>query len=86
MAPAAGPEAERFAHAIARLQTVLGDHQDSVTAQAWLRAHGGRGRRAFVAGEMTALELALAERSRAAWRAAWRKADQRRLRAWMQPS
>ena len=86
VAPAAGPDAERFARAVAGLQTVLGDHQDSVTAQAWLRAHAGRGRRAFVAGEMTALELTLAERSRAAWPAAWRKADNRRLRAWMQPS
>jgi CHAD domain-containing protein len=83
VAPAAGSDAERFAKAAANLQTVLGDHQDSVTAQAWLRAHAGSGRRAFVAGEMAALELTLAERARAEWPAAWRKLDQRRLRAWM---
>jgi CHAD domain-containing protein len=85
VAPAAGPDAARFAKAAANLQTVLGEHQDSVNAQAWLRAHAGSGRRAFVAGEMAALELALAERARAEWRGAWRRLDRRRLRAWMKP-
>jgi len=86
VAPAAGPQAERFARAAARLQTVLGEHHDSVTAQAWLRAHAGTGRRAFVAGELAALELRQAERARADWPAAWRKLNQRRLRAWMKPA
>jgi CHAD domain-containing protein len=85
VAPAAGPDAARFAKAVANLQTVLGEHQDSVTAQGWLRAHAGSGRRAFVAGEMAALELALADRARAEWRDAWRRLDRRRLRAWMKP-
>jgi CHAD domain-containing protein len=85
VAPAAGPDAERFAKAVAKLQTVLGEHQDSATAREWLRAHAGSGRRAFVAGEMAALELELAERSRAKWRGAWRRLDQGRLRAWMKP-
>jgi CHAD domain-containing protein len=83
VAPAAGADAERFARAAAGLQTVLGDHQDSVTARAWLRAHAGAGRRAFVSGEMAALELTRAERARAEWPAAWRKLDQKRLREWM---
>jgi CHAD domain-containing protein len=83
VAPAAGPDAGRFAKAVAQLQTVLGEHQDSATAREWLRAHAGSGRRAFVAGEMAALELELAERSRAGWKGAWRRLDRRRLRAWM---
>ena len=83
VAPAAGPDAERFARAAAKLQTVLGEHQDSVTARAWLRAHAGTGRRAFVAGEMAALELMQAERARARWPSAWRRLDRSRLRAWM---
>lgn len=83
VAPAAGRDAERFARAAAKLQTVLGDHQDSVVAQDWLRTHAGRGRRAFVAGEMAALELTLAEQSRQAWQAAWRQLDRKRLRRWM---
>lgn len=83
VAPASGRDAERFARAAAKLQTVLGDHQDSVVAQSWLRAHAGRGRRAFVAGEMAALELTLAESSRQAWPAAWSKLDRKRLRRWM---
>ena len=38
VAPVAGSGAEAFARAAAKLQTVLGEHQDSVTAQAWLRS------------------------------------------------
>jgi CHAD domain-containing protein len=86
VAPAAGRAAGRFARAAARLQTVLGEHQDSVVAREWLRSHAGSGRRAFVAGEMAALELTLAEQSRAAWPPAWRKLDKKKLRGWMQAS
>jgi CHAD domain-containing protein len=83
VAPAAGQDALRFAKAAAGLQTVLGDHQDSVNAQVWLRERAGRGRRAFVAGELAAMELVRAEESRRAWPAAWKKLDSRRLHSWM---
>lgn len=83
IAPAAGPDAQRFARAAAALQTVLGEHQDGVNAQAWLRANAGTGRRAFVAGEMAALELARTRTARDRWRKAWRGLDRRRLRSWM---
>src|SRR4029077_20646317 len=46
--------AEAFAKATARLQTILGEHQDSVTAQSWLRAARVSGRRAVVAGGVAA--------------------------------
>ncbi len=36
-APVVGPPARRFADAIATVQTVLGDHQDTVIVEAWLR-------------------------------------------------
>src|SRR5207249_8923743 len=49
VAPIVGADATAFARAAAKLQTVLGEHQDSVTAQAWLRAAKVTGRRAFVA-------------------------------------
>src|SRR5437868_7277796 len=67
VAPVAGADATAFGRAAARLQTVLGEHQDSVTAQAWLRAAKVSGRRAFVAGELIALEGIAAGQARAQW-------------------
>jgi CHAD domain-containing protein/adenylate cyclase class IV len=80
--PLVGKIATRFAEAAAALQDVLGDHQDSVTAQAWLR-EAGRGPRAFVAGELTAMERDAAAQDRAAWHNVWKKVDRKRLRRWM---
>jgi len=83
VAPVAGPDASAFARAAAKLQTVLGEHQDSVTAQAWLRGAKVTGRRAFVAGELIALEHLAAGKSRADWPKAWNSLDRRKLRDWM---
>jgi CHAD domain-containing protein len=79
----AGPKAESFAKAAAKLQTVLGEHQDSVTAQSWLRAAKVTGRRAFVAGELIALERLAAQDARAKWRKVWKALDRKALRDWM---
>jgi CHAD domain-containing protein len=81
--PVAGEGASAFARAAAKLQTVLGEHQDSVTAQSWLRAAKVTGRRAFVAGELIALERIAAAKARAQWPKAWRSLDRKRLRSWM---
>lgn len=83
VAPVAGSGAETFARAAAKLQTVLGEHQDSVTAQAWLRSAKVSGRRAFVAGELIALEHIAAEDARAKWPKAWKALDRKQLRDWM---
>ena len=83
VAPVAGPDAAAFAKAAAKLQTVLGEHQDSVTAQAWLRAAKVTGRRAFVAGELIALERIAADESRRQWTAIWASLDRKKLRDWM---
>ncbi|HKV32524.1 MAG TPA: CYTH and CHAD domain-containing protein [Candidatus Dormibacteraeota bacterium] len=80
--PIVGKMATRTAEAAAALQDVLGDHQDSVTLQQWLR-EAGRGSRAFVAGELTALERETAAHDRAAWHNVWKKLDRKRLRRWM---
>ena len=83
-APAVGSEATRFGKLAAGLQEVLGEHQDSVTMQAWLRAAAGGGRRrAFVAGELHAIEAARAESSRARWPEAWRRLKRPSARAWI---
>lgn len=80
--PVAGAGAALYAQAAAGLQTVLGEHQDSVTARDWLRRHAGSGRRAFAAGQLAALETVAADRARDEWPAAWKALDRRRLRAW----
>ncbi len=81
--PVAGPAAAAFARAAAKLQTVLGEHQDSVTAQAWLRSASVSGKRAFAAGELIAMEHVAAAEARAAWPKAWDALDRKRLRTWM---
>jgi CHAD domain-containing protein len=81
-APIAGKTVPLFAEAAAALQDVLGDHQDSATAQRWLRG-AGTGPRAFVAGELSALEREAAADDRAKWPKVWKKLDRKRLRRWM---
>src|SRR6202140_1889267 len=83
VAPVAGKAADAFARAAAKLQTVLGEHQDSVTAQAWLRSARLSGRRAFVAGELIAMEHVAAEDARSKWPKVWKALDQKNLRSWM---
>lgn len=80
--PVVGKRAARLADRAARLQDVLGDHQDSVTAQRWLR-EAGQGPRAFVAGELSALERDAAARDRAQWPKIWKKVDRKPLKKWM---
>jgi CHAD domain-containing protein len=83
VAPVVGGAALAFARAAAKLQTILGEHQDSVTAQAWLRAARISGRRAFVAGELIAMEHIAAEDARAKWPKVWKALDRNKLRQWM---
>ena len=78
----AGPDAAAFAKAAAKLQTILGEHQD-MSAQAWLRGAKVSGRRAFVAGELIAVERLAAEESRRQWPAVWQSLDRKKLRDWM---
>jgi CHAD domain-containing protein len=83
VAPVVGKAADAFARAAAKLQTILGEHQDSVTAQAWLRSARISGRRAFVAGELIAMEHVAAEDARAKWPRVWKALDRKSLRDWM---
>lgn len=88
VAPVFGKRARAFAKAAAELQEVLGEHQDAVVAQAWLReavvgeAAGGETRKAFVAGELAAVERAAASEARTRWRGAWKALSRKRLRFW----
>jgi CHAD domain-containing protein len=82
VSPVFGKRAEAFAKAAAGLQDVLGDHQDSVVARAWLREAAEGGADAFVAGELAAIEAQAAAEARASWPKAWKALSRRRLRFW----
>ena len=78
-----GKPATRLATAATNLQDVLGDHQDSVTARAWLRDAAAAGPNAFVAGELSMKEHQAAAEDRAAFPRIWKKLGRKRLRKWM---
>jgi CHAD domain-containing protein len=86
VASVVGKPAAAFARAVAALQEVLGDQHDAVVAEAWLRermAGIDDPQRAFVDGELCALERVANREARAAWRGAWSLVSRKRLRAWM---
>jgi CHAD domain-containing protein len=78
--------AHAFAAAAAELQSILGDHQDAVTTEAWLAAAPTTGRTAFVAGQLAGLERAVAMEMRGRWQDAWKALAEPALREWMGPT
>jgi CHAD domain-containing protein len=82
--PLVGAPAARFAAAVADVQTVLGDHQDTVVAEGWLRdAARDEPSVGVAAGELIAHERTERGRLRAQWPAVWRSASKKKLRRWM---
>ncbi|MFI8501245.1 CHAD domain-containing protein [Streptomyces sp. NPDC085524] len=83
--PALGKPAERLAKAVKKVQSLLGDHQDSVVAREALRAIGaqaaGGGESAFVWGVLYAREEALAEQRERELPGVWAAASKPKLRA-----
>jgi CHAD domain-containing protein len=84
VAPVAGEPARLLAGAVADVQTVLGDHQDTVVAEQWLRTAGDQ-----LPGAHGAIE-ALVDRQRSerhalrlAWPATWQAAAAPDLHAWL---
>jgi CHAD domain-containing protein len=83
--PVAGGPAERFAVKAKRLQDILGDHQDAVVAEEYLRGRVGdlRGRRAsFVAGRLAERQRARRLAARAEFARYWPKVVRRGRQAW----
>jgi CHAD domain-containing protein len=81
--PVAGRPAVHFAAAVAGVQTVLGDHQDAIVAEAWLRAAAAENPGCGVAaGELVAVQLGERSRRRAAWPKTWHAASAKKLRTW----
>ena len=81
--PAMGEPAETFAGAAAALQDVLGEHQDAVTAEAWLAGQDPVPSTAFAAGRLAGLERAAAVAARERWREAWKALSAKDRRAWL---
>lgn len=84
--PLLGRPARRFAVAAADLQTILGEHNDAVVAEAWLRGWAAEGRSsdaAFAAGMLAGIERASADRARRTWRRTWRRLAGVDRKAWM---
>ncbi|MGP3686024.1 CYTH and CHAD domain-containing protein [Streptomyces sp. IBSNAI002] len=83
--PAVGKPAKRLGKAVKRVQTLLGDHQDSVVAREALRGLGvqaaGAGEPSFTWGVLYAREEALAERRERELPDVWAKTSEPGLRA-----
>ena len=74
-APSLGKQTHALAVAARELQDVLGELNDAVVAERWLRDWATRtdsGQAAFAAGELAALERAAARRARSHWPKAWK--------------
>ena len=84
-APLVGKKAAKLGSALAGLQDVLGEHQDAVVAEAWLRAavEGADPAVSLAAGELIGVQLAEAAACRDEWRTAWKKASAKKLRSWL---
>ena len=83
VAPVCGHQATRFAAAVAAVQEILGDHQDTVVAEAWLRNAGaGVSPACIAAGELIAAERLERARLRSRWPKVWKRASAKKLRRW----
>jgi CHAD domain-containing protein len=82
-----GTDAQAFVAAFKRIQSVLGDHNDSIVTQAKLRQLSDRAARdcdnAFAFGVLYVREEATAARGEAKFTKAWRSASDAKLRAWL---
>ena len=84
VAPLYGKESTRFADAVADVQSVLGNFQDTTVAEAWLReAAKDLPSTRLVAGELIGFEREDRKRLRAEFTDVWKKASRRKLRNWL---
>jgi CHAD domain-containing protein len=80
-----GRPARQLQRSLRALQEVLGDHQDAVVAESWLRSHVPdlSPSAALVAGELVAVQRSEAERLRAEWPDAWKACTRPRAVEWL---
>jgi CHAD domain-containing protein len=81
--PLIGSSADAHAKALVRLQDHLGEIQDTVVTEQWLRAEREEDpSNEFALGEFVGRERACRESLRASWRDEWRRSSGKRLRRW----
>ena len=80
-----GKPAQQYADEVARVQDVLGEHQDACVAREWLRttAVGVEPAAAFVAGQLAMVQDTEAAARRREWVGAWERASKKKHRAWL---
>ncbi|GIJ76957.1 Inorganic triphosphatase YgiF, contains CYTH and CHAD domains [Micromonospora phaseoli] len=87
VAPVLGGDAAKLARALAKVQKLLGEHQDAaVAAQTWravAEARPADHRLAVAAGRLLERERAAVRRVRADFPYAWRRASRRRRTRWL---
>jgi CHAD domain-containing protein/adenylate cyclase class IV len=79
-------KAGEFGKAAARLQDVLGEHQDATVAQAKIQQIVGdkpAGSFALAGGRLVERQSRSAAEARSAWRKAWKRLDRKKLRSWL---
>lgn len=83
--PVLDKRAARMARRARALQDVLGELQDGVVAEDWLRSHVAAGdtAQALVAGQLVASQRAVRRASRSSWPKAWRKLRKKKVRSWL---
>lgn len=90
VAPALGNEGRKasdLASAAARLQDVLGEHQDAVVAEARIRdlvAGHPDGSFALAAGRLIERQSRSAAEAGGMWREAWKQLDRKKFHSWLQ--
>jgi len=88
VAPVFGLPAARFAKEVVKIQDVLGEHQDAITAQETLRrlAQSSSGRSVgFTCGLLHAVEQRRAAAAREQFHEIWPEVARRRYRSWLTP-
>jgi CHAD domain-containing protein len=87
VAPAMGKKARRFAKRMQRVQSLLGDYQDSVIARGVERdlaiSAAEARENAFTYGVLYERDVYAGELARTRAQAAWREAAKRRYRTWL---
>ncbi len=87
VSPVAGKQADRFARQMKRIQTLLGDHQDSVIARQAERELGMiahlAGENAFSYGLAYERDVVVGERLQQEVAGAWQRASRKRYRRWL---
>ncbi|GMU77898.1 MAG: hypothetical protein AMXMBFR46_06960 [Acidimicrobiia bacterium] len=89
--PICGEPAAELAKALGRVQDTVGEYEDAVDAEGWLRATLPEladldPRAAEIARGLAAAERSAAHEARAAWTRVWGSASRKRLRAWLRGS